>query len=341
LAISRFTASSPTTGDSVGSLVGMANFIREEPIMRRGPILALLALSAAALLATACANPVAPAALARHASGTVSSNFASTSDFILSSGLARGHCFEQIGPAGTQVAPGADGNAAATAPAGKVITRVAVKAGVPCWFTPESVPAGGTYTFAFDGAPCYVVAGLGSTTVTVRRVGAGPSCKDISHIEYVAGPPPPTTGALQLCVVLAGDNPPAAALSFAFPFAVAGQQRLIVQGTCSATIDLPAGDVVITEGPNPFGIGMGGVVTAPSDRLVGLDGATQMATVTAVVGSTTIVTITNLWVPDPGGDHFRLTGVALTFNGTSRPSPDRLSISRTQPRLAASLDTLR
>lgn len=277
--------------------------------MRPAPVLAVWGLSAAALLAAACANPVAPTTLARNVSGTLSSNLASRSDLIVrsvvTSSVSPGHCFEQIGLAGTQVAPSADGNAAATAPAGHVITRVAVKAGVPCWFTPESALQGGTYTFAFDGAPCYVVAGLGSTTVTVRRVGAGPNCKDISHIEYVAGPPLPTTGILQLCVVLAGDNPPAAALSFAFPFAVAGQQVLVAQGTCSATIEAAPGDAVITEGPNPFGIGMGEVLTTPSDRVVGFDIATQMATVTVVLGSTTIVTVTNLWVPDPGGDHFR------------------------------------
>lgn len=273
--------------------------------MRRAPVLAAFELSAVALLAAACANPVAPTPLARSVSGTVSANSASRSDLIVLTSPSPGHCFEQVGIAGTQVAPSADGNAAATAPAGAVITRVAVKAGVPCWLTPESAPQGGTYTFAFDGAPCYVVGGLGSTTVTVSRVGAGPSCRDISHIEYVAGPPPPTTGVLQLSVVLAGDNPPAAALSFAFPFAVAGQQVLVAQGTCSATIEAAPGDVVITEGPNPFGIGIGGVLTAPSDRLVGFDIGTHIATVTVVLGSTTIVTVTNLWVPDPGGDHFR------------------------------------
>ena len=71
-----------------------------------------------------------------------------------------------------------------TAPAGQVITTVAIKAGTAC------------ITFTSDGTVgCYTVSGIGTDTVTVIRSGSGPTCKEISHIEFItgAGPPPPTT----------------------------------------------------------------------------------------------------------------------------------------------------
>src|SRR5262245_27984229 len=53
----------------------------------------------------------------------------------LRDGLRRGQCFLQLGLNGTQVEPGADGNASVTAPTGEIVTQVAVKGGIPCWFT--------------------------------------------------------------------------------------------------------------------------------------------------------------------------------------------------------------
>jgi hypothetical protein len=73
-----------------------------------------------------------------------------------------------------------------TAPAGQVITTVAIKAGVPC------------ITFTEDGSVpgCYTVVGIGTNSVTVTRIGSGPSCKEISHVEFLTSTaPPPTTTA--------------------------------------------------------------------------------------------------------------------------------------------------
>jgi hypothetical protein len=72
-----------------------------------------------------------------------------------------------------------------TAPAGQVITTVAIKAGTSC------------VTFTADGTMgCYTVAGIGSNSVTVTRSGSGPSCKEISHVEFLTSTaPPPTTTA--------------------------------------------------------------------------------------------------------------------------------------------------
>jgi hypothetical protein len=71
-----------------------------------------------------------------------------------------------------------------TAPAGQVITTVAIKAGNAC------------IEFTADGTVgCYTVEGIGTPSVTVTRSGSGPTCKEISHIEFITstGPPPPTT----------------------------------------------------------------------------------------------------------------------------------------------------
>jgi hypothetical protein len=70
------------------------------------------------------------------------------------------------------------------APAGSVITQVAIKAGRDCFFFPP-----------LTSNDCYTVSGLGTSTVTITRIGSGPDCKEISHIEFTTGPvqPPPTT----------------------------------------------------------------------------------------------------------------------------------------------------
>jgi hypothetical protein len=254
--------------------------------MTRRFALPALALSVA-MLAAACAEPAAPPARASGASA-------------FANGLKLGQCFYQLGLTGTQIPPGDDGNATITAPAGEVVTRVAVKAGTPCWYTPDGVT--GAYTILVQGQACYVVAGLGTPVATVTRVGFGPDCKDISHVELISGAAPPPT-ALQLCVVLTGANPPAAALTFAYPFDVAGHELLIQAGACSSPVELPAGDVLISEAENGLGVGLIDAATVPIGRIVSVDVAGQTVTAKVVDGSTTIVTITNLFVADPGGDH--------------------------------------
>jgi hypothetical protein len=70
-----------------------------------------------------------------------------------------------------------------TAPDGQVITAVSIKAGNACTI------------FDADGAMgCYSVSGIGTNSVTVIRDGSGPTCKEISHIEFTTSTaPPPTT----------------------------------------------------------------------------------------------------------------------------------------------------
>jgi len=244
-----------------------------------------LALSAAALVAAACSDGVDP----------VSPRVPTHADF--SEGLKLGQCLLQMNLTGTKVEGG--NVLTGSAPTGEVVTLVAIKAGTPCYFTPSGATS--SFTFSFAGAPCYVVDGLGTQTVRVTRVGDGPSCKDISHIEFTTGPAPPTTGSLQICSAVTGD-PPAAALADPFIYAVAGQQLSVLNANCSDPIELPGGAAVITEQPHSFAMFPISAVTSPVDRLVGLDLATETVTVTIVPGSTTIVTITNQFVIDPGGD---------------------------------------
>jgi hypothetical protein len=70
-----------------------------------------------------------------------------------------------------------------TAPAGQVITRVAIKAGNACIIFDSDATMG-----------CYTVSGIGTNSVLVTRSGSGPTCKEISHIEFLTSTaPPPTT----------------------------------------------------------------------------------------------------------------------------------------------------
>jgi hypothetical protein len=256
--------------------------------MLRRYALAALTLGAATLIAAGCEDAVAP----RGAIGLTAARF--------SNGLSLGQCFLQAGdvPA-PQVAPGSDGNAVVSAPTGEVVLRVAIKAGTPCWFTPDG--ATGTYTVVVEGAPCYVVAGLGTPTATVARVGNGPDCKDISHVEFVSGVPLPTTGLLQICVMVVGENPPPSTLVDPFAFLVAGQEIDVAHGHCATPVEEPAGAIVIAQQPTLF-VSLSNAVSVPDGRVVSVDVPGSSATVTVVAGTTTVVTITMLWVPDPGLD---------------------------------------
>jgi hypothetical protein len=86
-----------------------------------------------------------------------------------------------------------------TVSAGNVVTGVCIKTGQEGHSDPL---ANGTFDGAFNpvapdsDAACYVVEGVGTQEVTVTRVGDGPDCQDLSHIDVLFGPPPPpTTGA--------------------------------------------------------------------------------------------------------------------------------------------------
>ena len=66
---------------------------------------------------------------------------------------------------------------------GEIITSVYVKSGENCFLLTVNNPSDG----------CYQATGLGSSTVSVTRIGTpGPTCQEISHVEYYAGQVDPT-----------------------------------------------------------------------------------------------------------------------------------------------------
>jgi hypothetical protein len=76
-----------------------------------------------------------------------------------------------------------------TAPAGKVIAEVCVKAGPKVYLTSSNT------TISVNGTPCFDVTGIGTRTVTVTNNPGriGNICKGISHIQVNFGPRPSPT----------------------------------------------------------------------------------------------------------------------------------------------------
>lgn len=68
---------------------------------------------------------------------------------------------------------------------GKVIVGVCIKAG-------SDVQGDGHVFYTQNGTvgdSCYVISGLNTTTVEVTKIGSGPTCKDISHLDISLGHP--------------------------------------------------------------------------------------------------------------------------------------------------------
>ena len=225
-------------------------------------------------------------------------------------GHNRGHCFRQVGIDAPRVEPSRRGSTTFSAAAGKVITRVAIKAGSLCLFTPEGTT--GTFTFQGDRAPCFVIEGLGTATVTVRRVGRGHHCNEITRLQFLTGPAPVVGGDTGGGVGSGGDStvtggggtsaPSAMAvcvstarpLSDTFGVTIGSPSGMLVElavpaGTCSAATPLPA-DIYPVQLAVPAGYTVLSIVVDPAGRLVSAD--PFMGTVNVVVenGSTTTVT---------------------------------------------------
>jgi len=90
-------------------------------------------------------------------------------------GTGQGNCLES-----SDMKYDGPGPIVVDAPVGEVFTEVAIKSGVNigCRFYDADTNDG-----------CYSVSGIGTGTLTVEKIGSGPECQDISHIEVVYGVP--------------------------------------------------------------------------------------------------------------------------------------------------------
>ena len=235
-------------------------------------------------------------------------------------GRKLGHCFYEFGVN----APNVDARGSSTtlsAPAGRVVTRIALKAGPNCFITPEGIT--GNFTFDADRVPCYVVEGLGSPTVTVRRVGNGRHCKDIGNVQMLSGAPPANPGGGSTGGGDTGGNTgggdtgggstggeetgpgllvvcssaPGAASDATVGVGISSRVSEIaivdvVVGNCTAPFSLEPGLYTVSQGMLD-GWSVSSIITDPLGRLFSADAMSGMATVSVVAGSTTTVTITS------------------------------------------------
>ena len=79
----------------------------------------------------------------------------------------------------------------------KIVTAVCIKAGSPQSGGGNTgwIESDGTYDIDGEPGGCYEVSGIGTGSVTIQKVGSGPSCQDISYIRVKTGDPTPTATA--------------------------------------------------------------------------------------------------------------------------------------------------
>jgi hypothetical protein len=272
----------------------------------------IAALLVGVVVATACRDAAAPhqPALADVRLGKAKGR---TQDALNDEpGLKAGQCFLQLGISAPQVSAPSGGATAFIAPTGQVISRVSVKAGPTCWFTPEG--ATGTYTVKVQDVDCYVVAGLGTQLASVAKVGPGPVCADIGVLQYlVASPPPPDeedpgeedpgsgggtgggtgepTGPGALVVCSAVSRP--TGMEWYFDYDLGTLMSLaVIEGNCSSAITLDSGDYELAERVSSS-MPLSNVASDPAGRVLSYDLDTGVATIRIVGGSTTTVTFSH------------------------------------------------
>lgn len=249
------------------------------------------------------------------AARTATSSITSTSAFVDGPGGRKlGHCFLQQGIAAPQV-PATGQSTTLRAPAGKVVTRVSLKAGAGCFFTPEGTS--GTWTHSVGGSPCYVVEGIGTPAVTVKRVSNGANCKGLGVLQTLSAAPStggdngggdngggdngggntggggtPGLGSLVVCTAATsavGDLPLGISVSTRY------QEIALLEvpiGSCSAPMHFEEGWYIVAQGL-PEGYTLNDVTTDPSGRIVSVEAMYGQATVQVLTGSTTKMTFTN------------------------------------------------
>ncbi|MDQ3875880.1 MAG: hypothetical protein M3322_10125 [Actinomycetota bacterium] len=193
-----------------------------------------------------------------------------------------GNCFESIGISGaTKVEATDEDEVTGIAPAGQIITRVAIKAGPNCYFT--AVGATGTVIINVDSTPCYRVTGLGTSSVTVTRIGSGPTCPGISHIEFITTVVTPTPTATNTATATATATATRTPTATATATATATRTP-----TATATATATA-----TRTPTPTPTGVLEICK------IGLDATTVGRNFTFTVGGQSVTVPANAPVPNP------------------------------------------
>lgn len=227
-------------------------------------------------------------------------------------GRKLGHCYLQRGIATPQL--NATGNATTLrAPEGKVVSRVSLKAGSSCHFSPED--AAGTWTHRENGVACFTVEGLGTSTATVRRVGNGRGCAGLSHVQFLSATPAPAgdnggsgngggvvddgggagtpiLGALVVCV-----NAASAPADMAFGISISTRYQEIAllevpAGGCSSPMQVEEGWYIVSQGL-PDGFSVSDISSDPSGRIVSADALGGQATALVLTGEQTKLTFSN------------------------------------------------
>jgi hypothetical protein len=260
------------------------------------------------------------------AARTATSSITTTSSAALLDGPKHrklGHCFLQRKIAAPHLAT-SDQSATLRAPQGRVVTRVSMKVGPECFFTPEG--AKGTWTHSVKGVPCFVVEGLGTQAVTVRRLNRGSGCNRLSHLQMLsaAAPAPdagnggstgggstgggstgggstgggstgggtPGLGSLVVCTAATsavGSVPILVSISTQY------QEIALLEvpiGSCSEPMQFEESWYIVAQGL-PEGWALTDVTTDPSGRIASVEAMYGQATVQVIGGSTTKMTFTN------------------------------------------------
>lgn len=240
---------------------------------------------------------------------------------INGNGRELGHCFQRVGIDAPKLSPSA-GGATINALPGQVITRVSIKAGPLCLYTPEE--AKGTFTFNDGSRACYVVEGLGTATVVVRNAVVNVKCAQIAQVQFLSAPAPVDNGgtggdtggggtgvdtvgtgggggstlppgAITVCEAAMQPNPTP------FGITIASRDRELAQfgvavGQCGTPTSVAEGMYYVTQGL-PVGWGILSIFVDPESQIVSVDPFVGMATITVPSGQTTTVTFLNDVIP--------------------------------------------
>jgi len=211
-------------------------------------------------------------------------------------GRKLGHCFLVQGIATPEVAATGASTTLRAKP-GKVITRVSLKAGNSCFFTPEGTQ--GTWTQSVNGTPCYSVAGLGTATATVTKLANGRNCVGLGTLQFLsasepaADSPPPVSelGNLVVC----SNAAPGQSFGIAI-FASTGDVIALFEvpsNGCTPGMQFEDGSYTVSQGI-PDGLTVSSVSADPADHLVSSDPASGGATVLVSHDTRTTVTYSNV-----------------------------------------------